>query len=136
MQSISSERPWSSNRIINPDNTIDALWSSKEENVYDILPAADGQLYFGTDANGRIYRLTQDRKLTLVAQTNESEATRLLQWKGSLLAATGNMGKIYRLAPAEGPSSARGTFESPVFDAGGWLSPTIRIGPPVYLPLE
>jgi hypothetical protein len=103
---------------INPDNTIDTLWTSKEENVYDILPATDGQLYFGTDANGRIYRLTQDRKLTLVAQTNESEATRLLQWKGSLLAATGNMGKIYRLAPAEGPSSARGTFESPVFDAG------------------
>ena len=47
--------------------------------------------------SGRIYRLTQDRKLTLVAQTNEAEATRLLQWKGALLAATGNMGKIYRL---------------------------------------
>ena len=99
---------------INADNTVDTLWSSKEENVYDILTGADGQLYFGTDASGRIYRLTQDRKLTLVAQTNEAEATRLLQWKGALLAATGNMGKIYRL----GASGARGTYESPVFDAG------------------
>ena len=99
---------------INADNTIDTLWSSKEENVYDILTGADGQLYFGTDASGRIYRLTGDRKLTLVAQTNEAEATRLLQWKGALLAATGNMGKIYRL---EG-SGAHGTYESPVFDAG------------------
>ncbi len=99
---------------INADNTVDTLWSSKEENVYDILTGADGQLYFGTDASGRIYKLTPDRKLTLVAQTNESEATRLLQWKGALLAATGNMGKIYRL----GAAGARGTYESPVFDAG------------------
>lgn len=99
---------------INADNTVDTLWSSKEENVYDILTGQDGQIYFGTDADGRIYKLTQDRKLTLVAQTNESQATRLLQWKGALLAATGNMGKIYRL---EG-SGARGTYDSPVFDAG------------------
>jgi hypothetical protein len=102
---------------INADNTVDTLWSSKEENVYDILPAQDGQVYFTTDASGRIYRLSRDSKLTLVAQTNEAEATRLLQWKGSMLAATGNMGKIYSLgAPSNKP--ARGTYESPVFDAG------------------
>jgi hypothetical protein len=100
---------------INADNTVDTLWSSKEENVYDILTGTDGQLYFGTDANGRIYRLTPDHKLTLVAQTNEAEATRLLQWRGALVAATGNMGKIYRL----GASGTRGTYQSPIFDAGG-----------------
>jgi hypothetical protein len=100
---------------INPDNTVDTLWSSKEENVYDILPSPDGQLYFGTDQSGRIYRLAADHKLTLVAQTNESEAMRLVRWNGALLAATANMGKIYRL----GAPSAKGTYESPVFDAGG-----------------
>ena len=99
---------------INANNTVDTLWSSKEENVYDILPAQDGQVYFTTDASGRIYRLSRDSKLTLVAQTNEAEATRLLQWRGSMLAATGNMGKIYRL----GTSGNSGTYESPVFDAG------------------
>lgn len=100
---------------INPDNTVDTIWSSKEENVYDILPAQDGQLYFSTDENGRVYNLTQDHKLTLVAQTNESEATRLLRWNGAMLAATANMGKIYRLAAA----GTKGAYESPVFDAGG-----------------
>jgi hypothetical protein len=100
---------------INPDNTVDTLWNSKEENVYDILPGPDGQITFGTDASGRVYRLTRDRKLTLIAQTNEAEATRLLQWRGAMLAATGNMGKIYRL----GDSGTRGTYDSPVFDAGG-----------------
>jgi hypothetical protein len=101
---------------INTDNTVDTLWSSKEENVYDILPSPDGQIYFCTDQNGRVYRLgAADRKLTLIAQTNESEAVRLLRWNGALLAATANMGKIYRL----GAASAKGSYESPVFDAGG-----------------
>jgi len=99
---------------INPDNTVDTIWSSKEENVYDLLPAADGQIYFGTDDDGRVYRLTQDHKLTLLAQTNESQATRLLRLNGALFAATGNMGKIYRL----GAAGVKGTYQSPVFDAG------------------
>ncbi|HWD98765.1 MAG TPA: hypothetical protein VG345_07000, partial [Bryobacteraceae bacterium] len=99
---------------INPDNTVDTLWSSKEENVYDVLPASGGRLYFGTDENGRIYELSRDRRLTLVAQTNEAEAIRLLDWRGALLAATANMGKIYKL----GGDGAKGSYESPVFDAG------------------
>jgi hypothetical protein len=100
---------------INPDNTVETLWSSKEENIYDMLAPA-GQILFSTDGNGRIYRLTPDRKVTLVTQTNESEATRLLAGGGEILAATGNLGKIYRLG--DQPGSA-GSYESPVHDAGG-----------------
>jgi WD40 repeat protein len=100
---------------IEADNTVDTVWSSKEENVFDLLPAPDGQLYFGTDQNGRVYRLTPDRKLTLLAQTNEVETVRLLQWNGAMLAATANLGKVYRLGAAAG---AKGSYESPAFDAG------------------
>ena len=100
---------------INPDNSVETLWSSKEENVYDLLAPA-GQILFSTDANGRIYRLTPDRKVTLVTQTNESEATRLLGEGGQTLIATSNLGKIYRLGDRPGNS---GTYESPVHDAGG-----------------
>ncbi|MDE3195522.1 MAG: hypothetical protein KGN84_04210, partial [Acidobacteriota bacterium] len=99
---------------INPDNTVDTLWSSKEENVFDLLPAQNGQVYFVTDEYGRVYRLTEDHRLTLVAQTNESETTRLLRVNGALFAATGNMGRIYRL----GAAGVKGTYQSPVFDAG------------------
>ncbi|MDQ6666346.1 MAG: hypothetical protein M3Z23_18365 [Acidobacteriota bacterium] len=98
---------------IYPDNTVETLWSSKEENVYDML-AMPGQILFSTDANGRIYRLSPDRKLTLVAQTNDAEATRLLSSGNGVLAATANMGRIYRLETGAGAS---GTYESPVFDA-------------------
>jgi sugar lactone lactonase YvrE len=97
-----------------PDNTVETLWSSKDENVYDILPSG-GQIVFATDGKGRIYRLGADRKVTLLVQTNESEATRLVQGAGGLLAATGNLGKIFRLGDA---LESSGVYEAPVHDAG------------------
>ena len=100
---------------INTDNTVETLWSSKEENIYGLL-APPGEILFSTDSNGRIYRLTPDRKVTLVTETNQSESTRLLGEGGQVLAATGNLGKIYRLGSR--PAGV-GRYESPVHDAGG-----------------
>ena len=99
---------------ISADNTVETLWSSKEENVYDLLQSGD-QIIISTDAMGRIYRLAPDGKVTLLVQTNEGEATRLLQSASGLLAATGDLGKIFLLSPDTGAS---GVFESPVHDAG------------------
>lgn len=99
---------------INPDNTVETLWSSKDENVYDVL-ALEKQILFSTDENGRIYGLAPDRRVTLVTQTNEGETTRLLPSDHSVLAATGNMGRIYRLGEMPG---AKGFYEAPVHDSG------------------
>ncbi len=99
---------------IHPDNTVETLWSSKEENIYDIAIDRDSLLFI-TDAQGRIYRLDQDRKATLVTQANEGDATRLLESPGGALAATGNLGKILRIGSGAG---ANGSFESPVHDSG------------------
>ena len=96
-----------------PDNTVETLWSSKEENAYDLLSVGDN-LVFSTDGQGRIYRMTPDRKLTLLVQTNEGEATRLLHDGTGLLTSTSNMGKIFRLGDGWSPS---GSYESPVHDA-------------------
>lgn len=98
---------------IRPDNTVETVWSSKEENVYD-LAAADGRLIFSTDLQGRIYRIGADRKATLIAQTNEGETTRLLETAQGILAATGDMGKVFRLGQA---SESSGSFEAPVHDS-------------------
>jgi hypothetical protein len=98
---------------INPDNTVETLWSSKEENVYDLL-ALEKQLLFSTDESGRIYGLTPDRRVTLVLETREGETTRLLPSKRSILAATGNMGRVFRLG--EGPGTS-GEYEAPPHDA-------------------
>ena len=107
---------WTNRRVyrINPDNTVETLWSSKEENVYDLL-ALENQVLFSTDQNGRIYGLSPDRRVTLVAETNEGETTRLLPSDHSVLAATGNMGRIFRLGDSPGAS---GSYEAPVHDSG------------------
>jgi hypothetical protein len=99
---------------IHPDNTVEKLWSSKEENLYDLLLAGRDVL-FTTDRKGRIYRLTEDRKETLIAQTNEGEATRILSGPAGLLATSGTLGRILRLG---GPLAETGEYESPVHDAG------------------
>ncbi len=98
---------------IHPDNTVETLWSSKDENIYDIA-VIDDRLMFATDLQGRIYRLGRERKATLVAQTGEAETTRLLPSPAGLLASTGDMGSIYRLGKG---TASHGTFEAPVHDA-------------------
>jgi len=100
---------------INADGTVETLWSSKEENVYSLIAEPNGSLAFATDAQGRVYRLNPDRKTTLLVETNEGEATRLLRDSTGLIAATGEMGKLLRLESSE---NASGTYESPVHDAG------------------
>jgi hypothetical protein len=99
---------------IHPDNTVETLWSSKEESIYDVLKA-DGRLIFSTDGHGRIYQLNPERKVTLLVQTNEGEATRLLASPGGVMASTGDMGKIFRLGRETGTS---GSYEAPAHDAG------------------
>ncbi|MGH9594517.1 MAG: hypothetical protein ACRD5L_15610, partial [Bryobacteraceae bacterium] len=112
--SYSSDAERSALYKIHPDNTVETLWSSKEENIYDI--ALNGSaILFITDEQGRIYRLDKDRKATLVTQANEGDATRLLESPGGTLAATGNLGKILRIGDGAGAS---GSFESPVHDSG------------------
>lgn len=99
---------------IQTDNTVETLWSSKDENIYDVLLSGSNVL-FSTDANGRIYRMSPDRRVTLIAQTNEGETTRLLLSADSVIAATGTMGKLYRLSES---ATADGSYDSPVHDAG------------------
>ncbi len=99
---------------IHPDNTVETIWSSKEENVYDILPAAEA-LLFATDL-GRIYRLDANRRITLLVQTGEGDLNRLFRDTSGILAAAGAGGKIYRLGDAA--NTAGGVYESPIFDAG------------------
>jgi sugar lactone lactonase YvrE len=100
---------------INPDNTVETIWSSKEENIYDLVLRPDGSLLVTTDAQGRIYRLLKNGKAALIAQTGEGEGTRLLATSAGLLAATAETGRLFRLSERK---KAAGVYESPVHDAG------------------
>jgi hypothetical protein len=100
--------------LIQPDNTVETVWSSKEENVYDLVEGEAGDLTFSTDVQGRVYRLL-DRKSDLVGQTGEGETMRLVGTPQGVLAATSNSGRVFRLSTVR---EAKGTFESPAHDAG------------------
>jgi hypothetical protein len=99
---------------IGADHSVETLWSSREENVYD-LALEGSEVVFSTDLQGRLWRLAPRRVATLVAQTNEGETARLLPAWGGWLAASASAGKIFRLA---GAPAAAGVYESPVHDAG------------------
>ncbi len=99
---------------IGPDSMVETLWSSKEENVYDVA-MREGNVVFSTDQRGRIYRLSPDLKATLLVETREAETTRLLPVAQGLIAATSNLGKVFRL---DGQYAESGMYESPVHDAG------------------
>ncbi len=99
---------------IDADGTVETLWSSKEENAFDLALSGD-RLLFPTDGPGRIYELDAARKLRLVGQTNDADLVRLIPSAGGLLAASANQGRLLELGPA---LAADGEFESPVHDAG------------------
>ncbi len=100
-----------------PNSTVETLWSSNRESIFGL--ALDGpDVLFTTDEDGRIFRLNPRQEgdnLTLLAETHESLATRLLRVGSDLYVATGNVAKLIRLASDNGH---RGTYESPVKDAG------------------
>ncbi len=103
---------------IHADHSVETAWSSKEENAYDAVLTGQG-LLFSTDQQGRLYRLTYGSasvgKITLVAETRQADAVRLLPTPRGVLIATANPGKLWRLGDAP---SQQGSFESPVHDAG------------------
>ncbi len=104
---------------IRPDSSVETLWSSREENAFDVVPNGDGIL-FSTDKKGRIYQLVGEHDLSLLVQTEQEQTTRLIPFGDSMLVATANLGRIYRLD--RGPS-AIGSYESEIRDAGtiaGW----------------
>ena len=101
---------------INPDDTVETLWSSKEENVYSLVAKPERICSISPPTRRAGSTASDaDRKATLMVETNEGEATRLLESPDGLVAATGDMGKLFRLADAAGAS---GSYESPVHDSG------------------
>jgi sugar lactone lactonase YvrE len=99
-----------------PDNTVETLWTSKKESIFGL--ALDGnRVLFTTDEDGRIFEVNPNQdgeNLTLLAETHESMATRLLYSGGDLYATTSNIAKLIRLGLEPG---RKGTYESPVKDA-------------------
>ncbi len=98
---------------IHPDNTVDTLWSSKDENGYDIALSPGGSLLIGADNQGRVYELDAARKAKLIADSRENEVLRLLATPAGTLVATGTQGRLLRLGTT---TAGSGELQSTVHD--------------------
>ncbi len=98
---------------ISPNGAVETLRSSKDDNVYDLLLSGDN-LLFATDVRGRIYSMTPDRKQTLLIETGDGEATRLLKTSLGTWAGISNPAKAVLI---DGSPVKSAFYESVVHDA-------------------
>lgn len=100
---------------ISPDSSVETLWTSDRESIFG-LTLEGRDVLFSTDGSGRIFRLNPSADgplLTLMTETREAQATRLLAEGSNVYVATSNVAKLFRL----GSGAAReGSYESPVKD--------------------
>jgi sugar lactone lactonase YvrE len=98
-----------------PDSTTETIWSSNNESIFG-LAVRGNHVLFSTDSNGRIFDMVPEReaqKVTLLTETHESLATRLMLEGSDLYVATSNIAKLLRVEPEV---AAEGSYESPVKD--------------------
>jgi hypothetical protein len=98
-----------------PDGSVRRIWSCPEKLLHALALAPDGAVYAATSGEATIYRLGPDGAETLLWRAEEQQVLSLWSEGGSLLAGTGNPGRLYRLGPA---LSDGGTFTAKPFDAG------------------
>jgi sugar lactone lactonase YvrE len=99
---------------ISPD-AAETLWKSNSESAYG-LALLGGKVLFSTDSNGQIFELDPSQfgeNLTLLTETHESIATRLMIEGSDVYIATSNVAKIFRMGTA---AEREGTYESRVDD--------------------
>lgn len=94
------------------------IWSSSEENILGLAPAAGAQsaVLVATDREGRIYRAGADRAVSLLTQTGKAQMTALLREPAGVLVGSAHGGALYRLADAP---AEQGVYESAPRDTGG-----------------
>jgi hypothetical protein len=106
--------------LIPPHETPERIWTGTQDVVYSLVLDSEGRLLIGSGNKGSLYRV-ETHSLYLTLETFPVEqVTMLLPAKdGTLYAATGNVGKVFRIGPE---LDTEGTIESDVFDSGGFAA--------------
>ncbi len=94
------------------------LWTGAQDLVYALALDANDRLLIGSGNKGNLYRVETRSLYSTLVSFPVAQATALLNGKdGAIYAATGNVGKVFRVGPG---FEAEGTIESDVFDTGGF----------------
>jgi outer membrane protein assembly factor BamB len=98
---------------IDPDGRTEQIFSIGDGYFTALSVDPDGRAYVGTGTEGRVYRVDPDRRATLAIDLPERQALTLLRSGKTFLVGTGDVGGIYRVAPA---SARQATYLSRVLD--------------------
>jgi hypothetical protein len=94
------------------------IWSHAQDLVYALALDAENHVLIGSGNKGNLYRVETRSLYSTLVSFPVAQITALLPGKeGTLYAATGNVGKLFRVGPGTEPE---GTIESDVFDTGGF----------------
>lgn len=99
---------------VSKDGSAEALYTSRDQMVYDILVRNDGSVVAASGGKGRVMSIDTAKQVTVVTDSPEEQMTRLLLGKEDIYVAGSNLGKVYKLLLQRAQS---GTFESKVMDA-------------------
>ncbi len=115
-----NSRPMGSSILykLDKEGFVEALWRTPRSNIYSFQRLELGEWLVGTNDDGKIYTVSENREWSLLQQLPlGGEISELLSdpaHVGAVLVITGNPAKIYRL---EKENSAEGSFTSDTLDA-------------------
>ncbi len=99
---------------ITKDGSVETVYVSKEQTIYDVLVRDEGSVIAATGPKGRLLSIDIAKQVTVITDSPEEDMTRLTRVGDDVFVAGSNQGKLYRLQPQQAQS---GTFESKVLDA-------------------
>jgi sugar lactone lactonase YvrE len=99
---------------ISPDGYAREVWSGSQEAILSLAAPRGGRLLLGSSAQGRIYALDENDKVSEVARIGSGQVTAMLPLERDVAIAGSNFGTVALLRPGYAES---GQFESRVLDA-------------------
>ena len=102
---------------IDPEGRVEEWWRSQADLCLSMALRGDGELLIGTGPRGRLYRVRERGRGTLLSELQESQVTALMPFaSGGVVAATSNRGNLYHLRSRP---VGEGEYESDVKDTRG-----------------
>jgi outer membrane protein assembly factor BamB len=98
---------------IDPDGRMEQMFSIPDGYFTSLAFDESGRAYVGTGSEGRVWRVAADRTAALAIDVPERQALALLHAGNGFLVGTGDVGGIYRAAPA---APRQATYLSRVLD--------------------
>ena len=98
---------------IDPDGRMEQMFSIPDGYFTALAFDEQGRAYVGTGSEGRVWRVAPDRTAALAINVSERQALTVLRAGNGFLVGTGDVGGVYRAAPAA-PKQA--TYLSRVLD--------------------